>query len=66
MGHSKNYCFPEAGDKLRVPVNILATLLSPQSTLHSLNISRKSLFGCHFTVSDIVYVFFLFFNTIAN
>lgn len=44
MGHSRNYWFLAAGDKLRAPVDISATLLSRQSMLHSRDISRKSLF----------------------
>lgn len=51
----------EAGDKLRVPVNSLATLLSPRSTPRRLNISRKSLFEEEVSASVSVFVLFFFF-----
>lgn len=60
---TKNYGFLQAGDKLRVPVNILVTLLSPRSTLHSLNISRNSLFEEEVPVCFRVFFLFFFYGT---
>lgn len=61
MGHSRNYCFLAAGDKLRVPANISATLFSQRSTQHSLNISRKSLFEEEFSARVSVFVYYFEF-----
>lgn len=59
---TKNYGFLQAGDKLRVPVNILVMLLSPWTTRHSLNISRNSLFEKEVPVCFRVFFFFFFMS----